>query len=449
MIELHRARPQPDLQPRLLHVGRAAGHAVRAVRGAPQRRTFWRGLRRYLAGVGRDDHRVQRPRRAGAVTVVARSARAGRAPCAARTSTSPTPLPLALSRTRPTRDRHHVLQLVQRGSRRCAPPTTRTRSSPTGRAWRGTASPRPRHDADAARRAGRQLDAAIAAVAGTGFRVTPFDRADALVRRARLRDRRRRVGEGRDRQRRRQPQGPPPRSRSCCTCCAAEALGLAPWRRSDRPPLAIASCGNAAIAAATLAARRRLAARRVRPAERATRRCSALLRAAAAPTIVAVPAPRSATRPAIRACTGSARPSPTGRCRSRVQGTENVLVPRRRAHDRLGDGRAVRRRHRSIGCSSRSAAGALAACVGAGSRTPVRAARLHAVQTDGCAPLDRAWRAARAGGGRRAAAAHWSELHVAVGARPRSAADGILDDETYDWLGVVRAMRDSGGRRSW
>ena len=32
---LHRARPQPDLQPRLLHVGRAAGHAVRAVRGPP------------------------------------------------------------------------------------------------------------------------------------------------------------------------------------------------------------------------------------------------------------------------------------------------------------------------------------------------------------------------------------------------------------------------------
>ena len=30
-----RARPQPDLQPRLLHVGGAAGHAVRAVRGAP------------------------------------------------------------------------------------------------------------------------------------------------------------------------------------------------------------------------------------------------------------------------------------------------------------------------------------------------------------------------------------------------------------------------------
>ncbi|MFZ9564758.1 MAG: pyridoxal-phosphate dependent enzyme, partial [Ilumatobacteraceae bacterium] len=33
----------------------------------------------------------------------------------------------------------------------------------------------------------------------------------------------------------------------------AETLGLAPWQRSARPSLAISSCGNAAIAAATLA----------------------------------------------------------------------------------------------------------------------------------------------------------------------------------------------------
>ena len=32
---LHRGRPTADLQPRLLHLGRAAGHPLRAVRGAP------------------------------------------------------------------------------------------------------------------------------------------------------------------------------------------------------------------------------------------------------------------------------------------------------------------------------------------------------------------------------------------------------------------------------
>jgi len=29
---------------------------------------------------------------------------------------------------------------------------------------------------------------------------------------------------------------------------------------------------------------------------------------------------------------------------------------------------------------------------------------------------------------------------------PHSLADGILDDETYDWLSLVEAMRVSGGR---
>ena len=28
---------------------------------------------------------------------------------------------------------------------------------------------------------------------------------------------------------------------------------------------------------------------------------------------------------------------------------------------------------------------------------------------------------------------------------PHSAADGILDDETYDWIGVLDAMADTGG----
>ena len=31
------------------------------------------------------------------------------------------------------------------------------------------------------------------------------------------------------------------------------------------------------------------------------------------------------------------------------------------------------------------------------------------------------------------------------GSEPRSTADGILDDETYDWLGVLDAVDGSGG----
>jgi cysteine synthase A len=52
MIELHRTRAQPHLQPRLLHVGRAAGHTVRAVRGSPPPGRSGRGCAAYLPARG-------------------------------------------------------------------------------------------------------------------------------------------------------------------------------------------------------------------------------------------------------------------------------------------------------------------------------------------------------------------------------------------------------------
>ena len=57
-----RGRSATDLQPRLLHLGRAAGRPARRVRGAP-RPGFWRELRAIAAGLGRDDRGVQRARR--------------------------------------------------------------------------------------------------------------------------------------------------------------------------------------------------------------------------------------------------------------------------------------------------------------------------------------------------------------------------------------------------
>jgi threonine synthase len=70
--------------------------------------------------------------------------------------------------------------------------------------------------------------------------------------------------------------------------------------------------------------------------------------------------------------------------------------------------------------------------------------RMVAVQTEGCAPLDRAWRTLGA-------------LDLATAARARSrfmwpwektpvsAAHGILDDETYDWWAIAAGMRASDG----
>ncbi len=53
-----RARSLANLQPRLLHMGRTAGHAVRVVRGAALAGVLARTAA-IPAGVGRDDHRIQ------------------------------------------------------------------------------------------------------------------------------------------------------------------------------------------------------------------------------------------------------------------------------------------------------------------------------------------------------------------------------------------------------
>ena len=70
---------------------------------------------------------------------------------------------------------------------------------------------------------------------------------------------------------------------------------------------------------------------------------------------------------------------------------------------------------------------------------------LIAVQTESCAPLSRAW--SRLGGLELAAAArHRSQFMWPWEAPGRSLADGILDDETYDWWAVAEGMRTSGGQ---
>ena len=89
-------------------------------------------------------------------------------------------------------------------------------------------------------------------------------------------------------------------------------------------------------------------------------------------------------------------------------------------------------------------AGTFAACLASGIRMGGAMPRLHAVQTESCAPLRRAWGKVAQLGGPMVAAAHWSECmwpweHVGA-----SAADGILDDETYDWIPVMRAMEGGG-----
>lgn len=73
-----------------------------------------------------------------------------------------------------------------------------------------------------------------------------------------------------------------------------------------------------------------------------------------------------------------------------------------------------------------------------------RAPRLVAVQVAGCAPLSRAWAKLRTKP-LEEGAQHRSWYMWPWEPTPRSLAHGILDDETYDWWAIVRGMRDTGG----
>ena len=74
--------------------------------------------------------------------------------------------------------------------------------------------------------------------------------------------------------------------------------------------------------------------------------------------------------------------------------------------------------------------------------------KICAVQTEGCAPFDRAWKRIPLD------AAVEEKIDFAISnaeqlmtpwEKPESLATGILDDITYDWIGVVKALAHTGG----
>lgn len=334
-------------------------------------------------------------------------------------------------------DRHHVLQIVGRDER------LDVREDPNPflahrrhLAWDAFAAARGMDDA-ARLTLIREVDGLVAATAGTGFVQTPFVRSDRLSDGLRfsstggvwVKDETHNVGGSH-------------KARHLFTILlhllTVERVGIAPWGvAGDRPALAIASCGNAAIAASTLAAAVGWPIRVFVPV-------------AASPTVVAelrrlgatvVECPRRATDPAGDPCVHRFREAVSaGAVPFSVQGTENAWCldgGRTIGWEMAQQGPTLDRVFVQVG------GGAFAACVAAGISAGGSAPRLHAVQTEACAPLDRAWHGLSAVGGD--AAHHWTELmwpweHVGA-----SAADGILDDETYDWLPVMAGMQASKG----
>lgn len=220
----------------------------------------------------------------------------------------------------------------------------------------------------------------------------------------------------------------------------AEHAGRTPWKTAQqRPPLAIASCGNAAIAASTLAASANWPISVFVPVS-ASQHVLDILHSLNAQVVTC---PRRDDDPPGDPCVHRFREAVAeGAVPFGVQGTENAWC--------LDGGRTI---GWEMALASKDldrvfiqvGGGAFASCVGNAFATTNPTTKLHAVQTEGCAPLARAWHKAAQTGGTRDAGKRWSQCMWAWESEPHSLADGILDDETYDWISVLNAMSDSGG----
>ena len=235
-----------------------------------------------------------------------------------------------------------------------------------------------------------------------------------------------------------------------------ERTGLASRAESDRRGLAIASCGNAALAAAILARAEQRPLRVFIPVD-ADPVVVAQLRALAAEVIVCPRRPGEHGDPCMLAFRAAVRSGAIPFC---CQGSENGLTLEggrtlgfEIAEALAREGRPLDRIFVQVG------GGALASSCWQALREGValgalpRLPRLHAVQTDSGWPLRRAWEQvqARLGEGWSPAATlahaatHRSQYMWPWESAPASIAHGILDDETYDWLAVVAGMLEAGG----
>jgi threonine synthase len=225
----------------------------------------------------------------------------------------------------------------------------------------------------------------------------------------------------------------------------AERLGLAD--PAERRELAIASCGNAALAAAVVAAAGGRTLRVFVPADADPVVLERLEELEA--RIIVCPRDGRAGDPAYRSLL---RAIHEGALPFTCQGNLNGLAVE--GGETLGweivsSGAPVDRLVVQVG------GGALASsCIQAfreGVELGALAAppRIDTVQTEGAWPLKRALDKVQTRTGReqalRFASQHRSEFMWPWEAEPRSIAHGILDDETYDWLAVVEGMLATGG----
>ncbi|HYM97223.1 MAG TPA: pyridoxal-phosphate dependent enzyme [Candidatus Sulfotelmatobacter sp.] len=289
-----------------------------------------------------------------------------------------------------------------------------------------------------------RLDEAVATVDGRGFRATPFQRAAGLSERLGfnagggvwIKDETHNVSGS---HKARHLMG------VAIHLEVASRLGLT--GEGPPPTLAIASCGNAALAAAVVARAARRAIEVFVP-EDAEPAVLARLSDLGAQVTVCGRESGTAGDPTYhrlrRALAGGALPFT-------CQGNENGLVVE--GGETLGweiaeTGQRIDRVVVQVG------GGALASSIiqsfreAAQLKAIPRSPRIDTVQTKAASPLKRAYErvAARIAHGASPtealayAAAHRSEFMWPWEKTPHSIAHGILDDETYDWLAVVTGM---------
>jgi threonine synthase len=239
----------------------------------------------------------------------------------------------------------------------------------------------------------------------------------------------------------------------------AEAIGLA--RREACPDLAIASCGNAALAAGVLARAGQRHLRVFVPVD-ADPGIVARLGDLGAEVVVSPRSPGETGDPAYNALR---RALAEGALPFTCQGNENGLViegGHTLGYEMVSDlvaGAGAGLDHLVVQVGGGALASACiqafieAVALGILARCPA----IHTVQTYGAHPLERAYRLVVASlpgaptesdidRAVQAAATHRSAYMWPWETEPKSIATGILDDETYDWRAVVSGMLRTGGR---
>ena len=286
----------------------------------------------------------------------------------------------------------------------------------------------------------RRLDERVAEVDGHGFRVTPFERSVELsdllgfsgAGGVWVKDESRNVSGSH-------------KARHLFNVLvyleAAEQLGLAD--ASSRPELAIASCGNAALAAAVVA---RAGGRRLRVYVPVDADAAVLQRleelGADVETCERTDERGDPTYRRLLQALGE------GALPFTCQGTLNGLAVeggQTLGYELASSGVRLDRLVVQVGGGALASACSHAFREAAGLGAVAEAPRLDTVQTEGAWPLRRAFDEVAARGDLGYAATHRSEFMWPWEREPRSVAHGILDDETYDWLAVVEGMLGTGG----